>query len=90
MQPIVIKYSNAAGFTDFVDGIAPDYEVADNLLYAKPFGSLEDPLLAKALEDITGVSPLVKKSVGPESHFKSMPRPRKHLEERRVELPEKL
>ena len=23
MQPIVIKYSNAEGFTDFVDGIAP-------------------------------------------------------------------
>jgi carboxyl-terminal processing protease len=87
MQPIVIKYSNADGFTDFVDGIAPDYEVADNLLYAKPFGSLEDPLLAKALEDITGVSPLVKKSAGPESHFKSMPRPRKPLEERRVDLP---
>ncbi|RLD90310.1 MAG: hypothetical protein DRJ29_15635 [Bacteroidetes bacterium] len=88
MQPIVIKYSNADGFTDFVAGIAPDYEVADNLLYAKPFGSLEDPLLAKALEEITGVSPLVKKSTGPESHFKSMPRPRKPLEERRVELPE--
>ena len=57
MRPIVIKYSNADGFTDFVDGIDPDYEVQDNLLYAKPFGSLEDPLLAKALEDITGVSP---------------------------------
>ena len=88
MQPIVIKYSNAAGFTDFVDGIAPDYEVEDNLLYAKPFGSLEDPLLAKALEEITGVSPLAKKSVGPETRFQSLPRPRKHLEERRVELPE--
>ena len=65
-----------------------DYLVEDNLLYAKPFGSLEDPLLAKALEEITGVSPLVKKSTGPESHFISMPRPRKPLEERRVELPE--
>ena len=90
MQPIVIKYSNAQGFTDFVDGIAPDFEVNDNLLYAKPFGSLEDPLLAKALEEITGVSPLVLKSAGPESHFKSIPQPRKHLEEWRVDLPEKL
>ncbi len=90
MQPIVIKYSNALGFTDFVDGIAPDYEVIDNLLYAKPFGSLEDPLLAKALEDITGVSPLVKKSVGPETNFISIPQPRKPLEEWRVELPHKL
>jgi len=90
MQPIVIKYSNAAGFTDFVDGIAPDHQVEDNLLYAKPFGSLEDPLLAKALEEITGVSPLVLKSAGPESHFKSIPQPRKPIEEWRVDLPEKL
>jgi C-terminal processing protease CtpA/Prc len=90
MQPIVIKYSNAEGFTDFVNGIDPDIEIYDNLLYAKPFGSLEDPLLAKALEEITGVSPLVKKSIGPESHFKSIPQPRKPLEEWRVELPEKL
>ena len=90
MQPIVIKYSNAAGFTDFVDGIAPDYLVEDNLLYAKPFGSLEDPLLAKALEEITGVSPLVKKSIGPDTHFRSLPRPRKPVEEWRVELPRKL
>ena len=88
MQPIVIKYSNAGGFTDFVDGIPPDFEVNDNLLYAKPFGSLEDPLLAKALEEITGVSPLVKKSAGPESHFRSIPRPRKPVQEWKVDLPE--
>jgi len=88
MQPIVIKYSNSEGFTDFVNGIAPDHLVDDNLLYALPFGSLEDPLLAKALEEITGVSPLAKKSAGPETHFKSIPRPRKPLAEWRVELPE--
>ena len=90
MQPLVIKYSNAEGFTDFVNGIVPDHQVNDNLLYAKPFGSLEDPLLAKALEGITGVSPLVKKSTGPESLFRSIPKPRKPLEEWRVDLPEKL
>jgi len=90
MQPIVIKYSNAEGFTDFVNGIAPDHLVYDNLLYAKPFGSLEDPLLAKALEEISGVSPLMKKSAGPKSNFKSIPQPRKPLEEWRVELPQKL
>ncbi len=87
MQPIVIKYSNAEGFTDFVSGIAPDIEIEDNLLYAKPFGSLEDPLLARALEEITGVSPLVKKSVGPETHFTSIPRRTKPVVEWRVDLP---
>lgn len=88
MQPIVIKYANAEGFTDFVNGIAPDFEVIDNLLYAVPFGSLEDPLLAKALEEITGVSPLVKKSAGAETKFRSIPRPRKPLQEWKVDLPE--
>lgn len=90
MQPIVIKYANALGFTDFVDGIVPDYQVEDNLLYAQPFGSLQDPLLAKALEEITGVSPLTKKSAGTITNFKSIPRPRKPLQEWRVELPERL
>jgi C-terminal processing protease CtpA/Prc len=88
MQPIVIKYSNAEGFTDFQDGIAPDFEIVDYLPTAKPFGSLEDPLLAKALEDITGISPLVKKAVGPEVYLNSISRPRKPLEEWRVELPD--
>ncbi len=90
MQPLILKFSNAEGFTDFVNGIAPDYEVLDNLLYAEPFGSLEDPLLARALELITGVSPLSKKSVGPETRFNSLPLPRKPLEEWRVTLPERL
>ena len=87
MQPIVIKYSNADGFTDFQNGIAPDFEVDDYLPTAKPFGSLEDPLLAKALEEITGVSPLVKKSVGPEVHFNSIAQPRKPLQEWKVKIP---
>ncbi len=89
MQPIVIKYSNAEGFTDFIDGIAPNIQVEDNLLYAKPFGSLEDPLLAQALEEITGVTPGIKKLVQTETSFKSLPVPRKHLQEWRVDLPKR-
>jgi C-terminal processing protease CtpA/Prc len=87
MQPIVIKYSNAEGFTDFQNGIAPDFEIADYLLHAKPFGSLEDPMLAKALEEITGVSPLVKKAAATEPAFNSIQLPRKPLEEWHVEIP---
>ena len=34
MQPLVLKYANASGFTDFVDGIAPDHLLVENLLYA--------------------------------------------------------
>jgi carboxyl-terminal processing protease len=52
--PIVLKYSNADGYTDFVDGLTPDYILEDDLVNAVPFGDTRDPLLAKALEVITG------------------------------------
>jgi len=63
MQPIVFKYANSQGYTDFKNGLTPDYEIDDNLLEALPFGDLSDPLLAKAIELITGVSPAKKAAV---------------------------
>ncbi len=89
MQPIVLKYSNADGFTDFVTGIDPDFLVEDDLLYAAPFGSLDDPLLAKAMEEITGVAPAGKKSIESEVGFSALPVPRKPIVERIIEWPEK-
>ncbi len=62
MQPLVFKYTNAEGYTDFYRGLIPDILVEDNILLAKPFGDITDPILAAALEDITGVSPIVKKA----------------------------
>lgn len=87
MQPIVLKYSNAEGFTDFVHGIMPDFDINDNLLYAEPFGSLQDPLLGKALEDITGVAPARKKSTGPVVEYRALPVPRKPIPERMIDWP---
>jgi carboxyl-terminal processing protease len=52
--PVVLKYANANGFSDFVNGIDPDYFVLDNLLEAKPFGDLADPMMARAISHITG------------------------------------
>ncbi len=54
LLPIVAKYTNANGFTDFKDGLAPDYEVEDNLFPAVALGDVQEPLLAKALELIGG------------------------------------
>jgi len=54
IMPIVMKYANAAGYTGFKDGLAPDYAVEDNLVTARPFGDTGDPMLAIALEMITG------------------------------------
>jgi carboxyl-terminal processing protease len=56
MMPIVTKFSNANGFSDFVDGLTPDYEVEDEQVNAVPFGDPSDPMIAKAIELATGKS----------------------------------
>jgi carboxyl-terminal processing protease len=52
--PIVSKYSNSVGFTDFKKGIIPDYPLEEDLFEAKQFGDIEDPLLGIAVQMITG------------------------------------
>ncbi len=54
--PIVSKFSNASGYTDFVDGLPPDYEIDDDIFHAVPFGDKRDPMLAKAIQLATGKS----------------------------------
>ena len=54
IQPIVLKAANANGDTEFRDGFAPDYFVADDLL--SQLGSFEEEMLSEALELITGIS----------------------------------
>ncbi len=56
MIPIVMKYANTNGFTDFKDGLSPDYLVDDDLLNESAFGDYTDPLLAKAIDLIAGTS----------------------------------
>ncbi len=73
--PIVSKYSNAEGFTDFADGLAPDYYFVDDIFEAKPFGDIADPMLGKAVELITGESFGIKKSIEPYIRFQTLPNP---------------
>lgn len=54
LQPIVIQYANSKGVTNFKNGFAPRFLVADKLLGAFPLGDIQEPLLKKAIEDITG------------------------------------
>ena len=54
IAPVVLKYANADGVTDFVNGLFPDIFILDNLLAAKPFGDLSDPMLSAALNIIAG------------------------------------
>lgn len=61
LMPIVLKFANADGFTDFENGISPDYEVKDNVIGAYPFGDENDPALATALS-LIGNQPLTAKA----------------------------
>ncbi|HTN68998.1 MAG TPA: S41 family peptidase [Dysgonamonadaceae bacterium] len=63
LQPIIVKFSNSDGESDFTDGFVPDFQVNElkvNLsdkTITRPlveFGNTEDPLLSKAIEQITG------------------------------------
>ena len=59
LQPIVLRYANAWGVTDFKDGFAPDLRVQESLFNAYPLGDVNDPLFAAAIADITGTSAVV-------------------------------
>jgi len=50
---VVNRISNALGVTDYVNGFTPDFEVTDD--YTTPLGEVTEPLLAKAIEQLTGV-----------------------------------
>lgn len=54
IQPIVIRYANSQGVTDFKDGFLPDIEVKDDLFAGIPLGNKQEPLLKAAIEEITG------------------------------------
>jgi C-terminal processing protease CtpA/Prc len=56
MQPIIMRYANSLGITNFKNGFEPDFRVNDALLPAYPLGELTEPLLKKAVEDITGTT----------------------------------
>ena len=60
MQPIIVKYFNSNGESDFTAGFKPDIEVDefDALdLRLVEFGNTEDPLLNMAISEITGEIP---------------------------------
>ncbi len=52
--PVVLKYANSIGETDFINGLSPDFLVQDNILEAKPFGDVSDPMVSLATSLISG------------------------------------
>ena len=55
MQPIVLRSENANGFGAYENGIAPDIFLREQLGRLGVLGDENEPLLAKAIEEITGV-----------------------------------
>jgi carboxyl-terminal processing protease len=75
MQPIVLRYANALGETDFKNGFAPNFYVEDDLFSGVPLGDKQEPLLNKALQLITGSEVIAMKSAKtPMSEFKIIDR----------------
>ena len=55
MQPIVLRSENAAGFGHYETGLLPDFEIKEDVRNLGVLGDENEPLLAKALELITGI-----------------------------------
>ena len=56
IQPLVGRNENSVGFSDYTSGFSPDVELAEDLENPGILGDIDEPLLAKAIEEITGVS----------------------------------
>ncbi len=56
LQPLVGTNENADGFSEFTDGLVPDIEILEVLSNLGTLGEPDEPLLARAIEDITQVT----------------------------------
>jgi carboxyl-terminal processing protease len=52
MLPLVFKTANAAGNTDYIDGLVPDIQQKENYANLGQLGSITEPLLAETLNQI--------------------------------------
>ena len=53
MQPLVVKYANSVGFTDYINGLNPDVVLSENPQNYGTLGDENEPLLARALLEIS-------------------------------------
>lgn len=74
IQPIILRYANSEGVTDFKDGFTPDIPLEENLIMALPLGQKEEALFKAAIEDITGTPIVAMKSTRKEIKYKFIDR----------------
>ena len=56
VQPLVGRNENSVGFFDYTAGFTPDIELREDLSNLGQLGNVNEPLLARAIQEITGVS----------------------------------
>lgn len=54
IQPLIGRNENATGFSDYTEGLIPEIELEEDLANMGILGDQNEPLLAKAIEQITG------------------------------------
>ncbi len=54
IQPLIYKSANAAGVTDFLNGLAPDVDIIEDITNLGIIGDLNEPLLQASLQHIKG------------------------------------
>lgn len=56
IQPIIMIAENADGFSDYYNGLIPNIELEEDITNLGVLGNEDEPLLARALQEISGVS----------------------------------
>lgn len=56
IQPLLGRNENADGFSDYTAGLEPDIDLPESLSNLGIIGDLNEPLLAKAIQEITGTT----------------------------------
>lgn len=56
IQPLVGRNENADGFSDYTSGLVPDIQLEEDIANLGILGNENEPLLARALQEITGIS----------------------------------
>ena len=56
VQPIIMLAENADGFSDYYNGLVPDIALEEDVENMGVLGNIEEPLLARTLQEITGAS----------------------------------
>jgi len=56
IQPLVGRNENADGFSDYTSGLTPTIELQEDLANLGAWGDQNEPLLARTIQEITGIS----------------------------------